>query len=128
MSKKQVTFRIDESIYKECEKIGKDIASKNPGAEANFSTIARYAIEEYLKEYKNQKVESRTLEIPIKDLTNIQAAEIIGAIKNMIDIIQDKDKRKILTEQETEFILNATKIIHKLIQMQNKQSIVTELE
>lgn len=116
MARKQITFRVEEELEKEVKEIGKEIERSNPGAEANFSTISRYAMEEYVRVYKARcKMESIFLEIPVDNLTFEQLEELEGALNHIVDIIKNKDIDQETTEKENNFLSGSYQNINKVI-------------
>lgn len=116
MARKQITFRVEEELEKEVKEIGKEIERSNPGAEANFSTISRYAMEEYVRVYKSRcKMDSLFLEIPVDNLSLEQLEKIESALNTIVDTIKEKDIDQVTTEKENKFLTGSYQNITKVI-------------
>lgn len=54
MGDNQLRARVSDQLSKEVESIIKDINDNVPGAGATVSSVVRYALEEYVKNYKEK--------------------------------------------------------------------------
>lgn len=105
MTKKAVTIRLEEELEKEVREIGNIIEAHTPGAEANFATISRFAIEDYIKRYKARCTKSSIqLEIPVNNLNKEQLEEIYSNLKNIVHVINNKDIDQTMTKEEEAFL------------------------
>lgn len=126
MAKKAVTIRLEESLEKEVREIGENIELLTPGAEANFATISRYAIEDYIRRYKSMcKQDSIYLDIPLDNLNKAQLEKLYEVMQNIIEIIKSKDIDQVITEKESKFLQTAYRDIEKPIKV-NLSALATE--
>lgn len=116
MAKKAVTIRLEEELEKEVREIGEIIELNTPGAEANFATLSRYAIEDYIKRYKQTcKQDTISIDIPVENLNREQLESIKNNLLNIIDVINTKDIDQIETKRESEFLQTSYIKIEKVI-------------
>jgi hypothetical protein len=87
---RQLRARVSEEVISEVEKIAVEIERENPGAEANVSTITRYAIHDYLRRYNGRKSGTVFLEIPLGGLI---CNEDLNVIFNALTEIRDAVNR-----------------------------------
>lgn len=105
MAKKAVTIRLEEELEKEVREIGEIIEKTTPGAEANFATISRYAIEDYLKRYRAKcNQDTIQLEIPVDNLNTEQLKELYNNLENIVEIIKNKEIDQVTSKREEEFL------------------------
>lgn len=116
MAKKAATIRIDEELFDRVKEIGEIIELNTPGAEANFATISRYAIEDYLKRYEERcNLDTIHLSIPVDNLNKEQLKKVWENLKNIEDIIKNKEIDQATTDKESLFLKTSYMNIDKVL-------------
>ncbi|WML42704.1 hypothetical protein [Neobacillus sp. PS3-40] len=105
MADYQLRARIPHELADEVKAVIETINESVPGAEATFSTVARYALQDYAKRFHPKiKGETLFLELPIKDLKKEQLEVISKALQDINSVVKTADVERVKMEIENKIL------------------------
>lgn len=110
-----IRARVSDELEEKIEKIIEEVREEAVGGvEINLSTVIRYALDNYIKEYEERKKGIEVVKFNINELSNEQLIKIQKATKS---IIEDENIDKVDNGIFKKQLLNVyNKSIHKEIE------------
>jgi hypothetical protein len=90
MADYQLRARIPHELADQVKDLIEEVNEAFPAAEATFSTVARQALESFVKRSLFGRNKIVSLELPIKDLGKEQLQQVLDGLSLIFDVVKDE--------------------------------------